>query len=112
MRFAPAERNRSCAECLEISRQLNDAYDVEPRESDSSAPCRPIDRERTEAAAEALRKLLGGTEEDAERADELLDRYDFQQHYTPRMPPAALAAFCRCAQHAVRRGHWLRRIAG
>lgn len=112
MRFAPAERNALCAECVDISRQLNDAYAVESRESDSSTPARPIGRERTQAAAEALRRLFGGTEEDAERADELLDRYDFRQHYTPKVPPAALAAFSRCVQHAIRSGHWLRRIAG
>jgi hypothetical protein len=113
MLFAPAEKNGWCVECLEISRQLNDAYADEQRESDSGTRSRTNDRGRTHAAVEALRRLVGGTEEDAEHADALLKAYRYQpQQYLPSVPPGAMAALSRCAQHAVRTGHWLRRIAG
>jgi len=108
MLFAPAEKNSSCAECLEISRQLNDAYAGERRESESTAQRRP-----TQAAVKALRSLAGGTEEDAERADAVLDAFHYQPYFSlPKIPPTAMPALRRSAQHAARTGHWLRRLVG
>lgn len=117
MRFAPAEKNGSCVECVEICRQLNDAYADERREADlgsrSGSVSGSIRGAPTQAAMESLRSLVGGTEEDAERVDALLEAYRYRPQYSlPTFPPAALAALSRCAQHAARTGHWLRRIAG
>lgn len=113
MRFAPAEKNRLCAECVEICHQLNDVYADERRESAPDEYSRLIDRERTKAAVEAMRSMVGGTEEDAERVDALLDAYRYRPQYSlPAFPVAAMGALRRCAQHAARTGHWLRRVAG
>lgn len=67
------------------------------------------------AASEALRSLIGGTEEDAERAGELFEKYRCQpQHhlYPSNFSPAARAAMVRFVRHAARTGHWLRPVIG
>jgi hypothetical protein len=113
--WAPAEKNTTCAECLEIARQINEAYADERSKVDPYAPSPSTGTERTQAASRALQALIGGTEEDAERADELLDPFRYQ--LSPgvpqlRFPPQILAALRRGFQHTGRTGHWLRKIAG
>jgi hypothetical protein len=112
MRWVPAEKNGSCAECLQISRELGEAY------AEAYA--------RKQVAADALRRLIGGTEKDAECADELLSAYryrpllaapfvnSYQYQAGPglRQVPAVLrAAMQRAAQHVARTGHFLRPAA-
>lgn len=112
MPFAPAEKNSLCAECTEISRQLNDAYFDGPSESVLGAEHGQIDRERIRVGGDALRNMIGGTEEDAERADRLLEPYRYTPYqYLPKISPAAMPAVRRLVRHATRTGHWLRRIS-
>ncbi|HEX5422613.1 MAG TPA: hypothetical protein VFW94_03630 [Candidatus Acidoferrales bacterium] len=113
MPFAPAEKNSMCAECTEISRQLNDVHFDGPSESALGAEHGQIDRERTRAAVDALRSMIGGTEEDAERADRLLQPYRYKpRQYLAEISPVAMPVVRRLVHHAARTGHWLRRISG
>lgn len=113
MAWAPAKKNESCAECMAIARELNDACSEGSPETVRDASRKSMDAEATKAASEALRSLIGGTDEDAERADELLERYRFQPlHYSPQFPPAVRPAMVRFVQHAARTGHSLRPIVG
>lgn len=112
MPWAPAKNNGSCAECLAIARELNEAYSDGPLETGLDASRKSMDAEAKKAASEALRSLIGGTEEDADRADELLSPYRYQpQHHLPQVPPVAMAALRRSAQHAARTGHFLSRVS-
>ena len=117
MPWAPAEKNASCAECLDIGRELADAY--------AEA------YERNRPSAEALGRLIGGTEEDAARADDLLNafRYGPVSEMTERsnallsvygchsgrglpLPlPRLQAAMRRSDEHLARTGHrsWFKR---
>ena len=93
MHLAPSEKNASCPECLEIARELREAHNQA--------------HEQNHAAWDALKALIGGSEQDAERADELLAPYRFQQ--VPALPPvsAALEMAMRKSQaHLMRTGHW------
>lgn len=106
------EKNASCAECFDIGRELADAY--------AEA------WERNRPSAEAIRRLIGGTEEDAVRADGLLSafRYGPVSEMTERsnallnvhgyhsgaglpQPLSRLqATMRRCDEHVARTGHW------
>ena len=93
MQLGPADKDACCAECADIARELNEAY------ADACL--------RNEAASDALRDLIGGTEEDAERADELLRPYRYQTN--PRfqgLPPRLGEAMRRADLHALRTGHF------
>jgi hypothetical protein len=113
MLWAPAKKNASCEECIEIARELNEAYADGRSEPVSAKSNLSVEAERIQAASEALRGLIGGTEEDAERADELLATYRYKPlSYTGKVSAAAMTALRRCAQHVARTGHWLRRLSG
>lgn len=48
----------------------------------------------------------------ARESDELLSPYRYQpQHHLPQVPPVAMAALRRSAQHAARTGHFLSRVS-
>jgi hypothetical protein len=111
--WAPDKKNASCEECMAIARELNEAHVGHPLETGRSASRKSMDAETRKAAGEALRSLIGGTEEDAERADELLERFRFQPvSYSPNIPPAARTAMVRFIQHAARTGHSLKPVVG
>jgi hypothetical protein len=115
MLWAPAEKNGSCWECLDIARQLNEAYADERAKGGLEATNRSTATERTQAASDALHALIGGTEENAERADELLDPYRYQSLLgQPQLwlSPRIVGALRRGFQHAGRTGHSLRKTAG
>lgn len=114
MIWAPAQKNASCVECVEIARELNETYGDERLKANHRRRSNTLmGAESRRHASEALRSLIGGTEEDAERTDALLDSYRYQpQHYLPEVPPSALPVLRRCVQHAVRTGHWLIKIVG
>jgi hypothetical protein len=112
MRWVPDNKNRYCADCLEIARKLDEAY------AEAYA--------RNRAPADALRRLIGGTEEDAERADELLSAFRYRpllvapliQSYQyqagpglPQVPAVLRAAMRQAAQHSAHTGHFMRRVA-
>jgi hypothetical protein len=114
MRWMPRGRNAACAECLDLARELNEAFAGLPQwpKAQSSAQNRSANGERTQPASDALRQLVGGTEEDAERASGLVATYQYQPFYgLPPLPPLAMAALRRCTQHAARTGHFLKRTA-
>jgi hypothetical protein len=112
MRWGPTKNNASCPECWELAQQLNETFADVPGWPNAASPSASNDG--TQTASDALRRLIGGTEEDAERADELLDTYKYQSlsYCLPQLPPLAVEAVRRSAQHAVRTGHWLMKIAG
>lgn len=113
MPWAPAKKNAMCAECVQIARELNEVYADGWLESGRDVSRKPMDPETRKAASEALRSLIGGTEEDAERADDLLQKYRFQpQSYSANIPAAARPAVLRFVRHAARSGHSLRPIVG
>jgi uncharacterized protein (UPF0147 family) len=113
MPWAPAQKNATCWECLEIARVLNEAYADDPHEMRRDVSRNSMDPQTRKAAGEALRSLIGGTEEDAERADELLERFRLQPvSYSPNIPPAARTAMVRFIQHAARTGHSLKPVVG
>lgn len=93
MWWSPAEGNVSCMECLEIAREFAEAY-AEAREKDP-------------AAADAVRELIGGTEQDAERADGLLSVYRYQPQLGKKPSPTRVQeAMLRSGNHFARSGHW------
>ena len=93
MRLGPADKNACCAECADIARELNEAY---------ADACW-----RNEAASDALRGLIGGTEQDAERADELLRPYRYQTiPGFQELPPRLREAMRRTVLHALRTRHF------
>lgn len=111
MPWAPAKKNATCLECVEIARELNEVSADALFEAGRASSRKSMDADARKAASEALRRMIGGTEEDAERADELLEKFRFEpQHYSPKFPPAARAAMVRFVQHAARTGHWLRPV--
>ncbi|HTS11975.1 MAG TPA: hypothetical protein VMH00_07655 [Candidatus Limnocylindrales bacterium] len=104
----PDRRHESCVECRDLARQLNEAYAGEC-ETSSPAPSSP-NPEQVQAASEALHRLIGGTEEDAERADELLA--PFRNQLPPGLPqlsPRIVAILRLCVGHVARTGHFLKR---
>ena len=76
MQFRPTEENFSCAECQAIACELNEAF--------AEA------YEQTSVAADALYGLIGGTEQDAERADELIGAYKYQPILDSRLASGRL----------------------
>ncbi len=93
MTLAPSEKNASCPECLGIARELKEAY----RQS----------REQNHAAWDALKALIGGSEEDAQRADELLRPYSYREvPALPRVSAALTTAMRKFHAHLMRTGHW------
>jgi hypothetical protein len=91
----PADGTASCVECREITRRLKEAY-----------------TERcllNQAAKDALDALVGGTEEDAERAEKLLATYKY--HPNPglqNIPERLRTVFRQASLHLVRTGHFVR----
>jgi len=117
MPWAPAEKNVTCTECVDIARELNEAYGDERLQKNSEGST--ADGERTQAAAEAIRRLIGGTEEDAERADKLLNVYRYQassyralSSFFKQLSPEIVVALRRSLFHMGRTGHQLRKITG
>src|SRR5579863_4142026 len=112
MPWTPAEKNASCAECFDIGRELAHAY---------AEAC-----ERNGPSAEAIRRLIGGTEEDAARADDLVSAFRYGPvsemtehssallnvhgyHSGPGLPQPLSrlqAAMRRSDEHLARTGHW------
>jgi len=97
MRFRPTEENFSCAECQAIACELNEAF--------AEA------YEQTSDAADALYGLIGGTEQDAERADELIGAYKISaDSRLPARVRPVMAAIWRSYEHAARTGHRMKRF--
>jgi len=93
MPWAPSGKNASCAECLEIAGELREAY------SQSRAQNQP--------GWDALKALIGGGEEDAERADEVLRPYRYQGvPLLPGVSPALSEAMKKSHTHLIQTGHW------
>jgi hypothetical protein len=87
-----APSDTSCPDCQEIIRELREVY--------GEAYLRAPD------ASDALRSLAGGTEQDAERADELLRPYQYQASPgLPSFPPRLRDILHRSALHFLRTGH-------
>lgn len=94
MPWQPADKNASCVECQQLARELNERY--------AEAYL------RNQPAADALAALVGGTEEDAERAETQLRSYRYQMN--PGRPPISnwlAGVTSRLAQHMMRTGHIL-----
>ena len=89
------DKNANCSECQAIARQLSEAY---------------IERYlRNQSAKDALDALIGGTEDDAQRADELLAAYRFQA--APGLqdvPERIRIAFQQAGLHMIRTGHFIK----
>lgn len=97
MRQSPGLSNSSCKECEEIANELREAY----REA----------YQRNPDACDAIRSLIGGTEEDAERAEKLLSTYRFKPYpASPQFPPRLQRALLKSDQHFMRTGH-LQKVA-
>jgi hypothetical protein len=97
IRFSPSEKNASCNVCQATAREINAAI------AEVYA--------RNQPAADALYKLIGGTEEDARRADELVAayRYDSDAGF-PSPPDGLMRAIGKSYEHAALTGHKLQRI--
>jgi hypothetical protein len=97
-RFEPSANCSSCEECQSIARELNGAY------AEAHSQERP--------AAKALYALIGGTEEDAKRADQLVLSYAYQPaSVLPRLPNRLGEAIRRRRRHTARTGHKLQKVA-
>lgn len=97
--WGPTDKNVSCHECQVIAHELNQAY--------------ARSWVQNQAAPEALRALVGGTEEDAERADQILPPFRCQTSPGfPRFPEGLHEIMIRGALHAARTGHFVRRARG
>ncbi|HKS82712.1 MAG TPA: hypothetical protein VJR23_14510 [Candidatus Acidoferrales bacterium] len=95
MNWRPEGKNQSCEECLNIAREINAAYEEAYL--------------RNKPASDALRALIGGTEADATRADQVLSLYRFNpKPGVPALPEGLQAAMRRCALHCARTGHSFR----
>jgi hypothetical protein len=89
------DQNANCSQCQAIARRLSEAY---------NEGCL-----RNQAAKDALDALIGGTEDDAERADELLATYRFQA--APGLqdvPERIRVAIQQASLHTIRTGHFVR----
>jgi hypothetical protein len=85
----------SCTECQAIAVQLRDAY------FDAWASA---DR-KTQDAWLAAHKLMGGTEDDAERAEELLGSYRLGENHRTEGLTRAGQALIKKLIHEARTGH-------
>lgn len=96
--YRPNEKNASCPDCQNIARELNEAF--------AEA------RAQTQPAADALYALIGGDEEDARRAEQLVPTYAYQaMPLKPRTPSRLSRAVHSRFQHHARTGHKLERIS-
>jgi hypothetical protein len=94
-----------CEECRAIAQDLRDAYADAWASSDQ--PVRD--------AWLATRQMIGGTEEDAQRAEELLKALPQAERYNVRIPqslsphnPKYREAILNMARHFARTGHRVR----
>jgi hypothetical protein len=93
-----------CNECEAILEEFRSAY--------AEIEASPELRDELRAAGDALKKMIGGTEEDAERADEVLGKYQFRAQYPGVLQdpepqhPRIHDAFGRMFKHHGRTGHW------
>lgn len=95
MTWRPDENDSSCEECRDIARAINAAF--------------ALAYFRNKPASDALRRLIGGTEDDAERADQVLVPYRFQPNLRRLSFPEGLqAALRRGSMHCARTGHIIR----
>ena len=95
MTLGSEDQSAVCPECQAIARQLSEAY---------AEGCL-----RNQTAKEALDALIGGTEDDAERADELLATYRFQA--APGLqdvPERIRVAIRQAGLHMIRTGHFVK----
>jgi hypothetical protein len=98
MRLYPADKNASCEECQAIARELNAAH------AESYL--------QNKAAKDVLDSLVGGTEEDAERAAEMVGAYRYNSSAgLQRLPNGLREASRRGAEHFIRTGHFLKHAA-
>ncbi len=97
IRFSPSEKNASCRVCQAIAREINEKI------TETYA--------QNQTAADALYKLIGGTEEDAQRAEELVPRYKYDSDSGfPPQPQGLMRAVAKSYEHAALTGHKLQRI--
>lgn len=94
-----------CDECRTLAQELSDAYEDAWASSDQP----------TRDAWRATYKMIGGTEEDVQRAEELLAALPRDDRARARNPQALYLRFPRCsdvcqkmAMHFARTGHNLR----
>jgi len=92
-----------CDECRALAQDLRDAY--------ADASSNPAVRD----AWLATHKMIGGTEEDAQRAEELLKALPQAETYDPRIPPTLfrdnprfLEVIGNISLHFARTGHVVR----
>ncbi|HXW57073.1 MAG TPA: hypothetical protein VEJ67_15100 [Candidatus Cybelea sp.] len=92
MRLGPDERYASCPACREIAYRFNQGY--------AEA------YERSKPASEALYRLIGGTEDDAKRAERFVGAYEYQSAMPPwRLPNWFREAMQKAFEHTIRTGH-------
>jgi hypothetical protein len=95
--------SNDCDECCALAQDLRDAY---------------VDASSDQAVRDAwlaTRKMIGGTEEDAQRTEELLKALPQAESYNARIPqglsqvnPKLREAFRNIALHFARTGHSVR----
>ena len=85
-----------CAECQALREELGSAF--------AGLAASPNLRDELQAASDAVSRMLGGTEEDAQRAEEAIAKV--QSRSKPDQKLDALhAAFQRMVRHCFRTGH-------
>jgi hypothetical protein len=95
--YRPIAKNAFCQECQQIARELNQAF--------AKAYA------QTKTGADALYALIGGEEEDAMRAEQLLTPYKYQNSLlTPPTPSRLSRAIRSRLQHKARTGHKLETV--
>jgi cytosine/adenosine deaminase-related metal-dependent hydrolase len=94
-----------CEECRALAQELRDAYEDAWASSDQP----------TRDAWRATYKMIGGTEEDVQRAEKLLEALAREERYSARIPPGFFPRFPKCsntcrkmAVHFARTGHNVR----
>lgn len=97
-----------CAVCRALAQEIRDAYADLWASSDQAV----------RDAWLATHKMIGGTEEDAQRAEELLKALPQRERYDTRIPqelpqlnPKLCEAFLNIALHFARTGHTVRPLA-
>jgi hypothetical protein len=93
MAWKSSDSSTPCLECVEIAREFSEALGEA--------------RIANKTSWDALRALIGGTEEDAERADRMLHAYRYQPNVQlPQLPPRFRAAMRKSREHMLRTGHY------
>ncbi len=89
-----------CEECQAIARELGDRFAEMPRKL----------RDQYRAACEAFWRMIGGTEEDAERAEGMVGEFRQSAWSDPLegRHSGIQKAFRRMVMHRFRTGHWVR----